>query len=164
MEPPPPPITAIIPPKLPRSNVFRPAVSVPVKVIRKVNAICLTLLSVALHHVYMIRGVTRHMLPHLHVNRPQVCGQDCWVLAKLLFCFVFCFCFFFFFIVGVDKNTKRTMQPSWPNRLGLSRTYYVAKKRIFYWGTNSGNVEPAQLVSQLVHGFLFIFPFADSAV
>ncbi|CAH3018585.1 unnamed protein product, partial [Porites evermanni] len=31
VEPPPPPITAIIPPKLPRSKVFRPSVSVPVK-------------------------------------------------------------------------------------------------------------------------------------
>ena len=76
--------------------------------------------------------------PHLHVNRPQVCGQDCWVLAKLLlFCFVFCFCFFLF-IVGVDKNTKRTMQPSWPNNLGLSRTYLLCgqKENFFSWGTN----------------------------
>ena len=62
--------------------------------------------------------------PHLHVNRPQVSGQDGWELAKLLLLF----CFVFLFIVGVKK---RTMHPSWLKKLGLSRTYFVAKKRTF---------------------------------
>ena len=100
MEPPPPPITAIIPPKLPRSKVFRPAVSVPVKVIRKVNAICLKLSSVALHHVYMIGGVTRHMLPHLHINRPQVCGSRLLSIGQVVVLFCFLFLLFSFYRRG----------------------------------------------------------------
>ena len=47
-------------------------------------------------------------------------GQVVVVVVVVLFCSVFSL-----FIVGVDKNTKK-------NKLGLSRTYFVAKKRIFF--------------------------------
>ena len=40
--------------------------------------------------------------------------------------------FFSFLSSGSIKTIKRTMQPSWPNKLGLSRTYFVAKTRIFF--------------------------------
>ena len=36
------------------------------------------------------------------------------------------------FFSFLSSGSIKTQKPSWPNKLGLSRTYFVAKKRIFF--------------------------------
>ena len=80
-------------------------------------------------------------------------------------CFVLFFVFAFFFLSSGSIKTQKE-RCSHLDQTGLVYQGLIMwpKREFFYWGTNSGNVEPAQSASQLVHGFLFIFPFADSAV
>ena len=42
------------------------------------------------------------------------------------------------------KTKEANIQPSRPNKLGQLRTYHMAKKRTFSFGTNGGNLEPAK--------------------
>ena len=60
--------------------------------------------------------------------------------------------------VEVNKNAKKNetnIQPSWKNRFGQQKTYYMAKKRIFSCGINAGNPErpilPARVANQNFH-------------
>ena len=60
--------------------------------------------------------------------------------------------------VEVNENAKENetnIQPSWKNRFGQQRTYYMAKKRIFSCGINAGNPErpilPARVANQNFH-------------
>ena len=80
-----------------------------------------------------------------YLGTPPPCKQAPSVLSRLLnigqvVVVVVVVLFFFLFIVGVDKNAKAILtEQAW----SIKDLFCGQKENFFYWGTNSGNVEPA---------------------